>query len=97
MDAFQQLDIIAEVSVSLLGFVAIFLALSRDDGRFSEADRHFVQAIVLSAAIAAIGSLLPRSAAQLLDEESAWLVSALAAAMIGTAAIFVSLSAVRTV
>jgi len=44
--AFDQLDLVAEIAAALLGFIAVFLALSKSDGRFSESDRHFIQALV---------------------------------------------------
>ena len=54
MEPFDQLDLVAEIAAALLGFIAIFLALSKKDGRFTESDRHFIQAFVFSASIAII-------------------------------------------
>lgn len=59
MDEFEHLGLIAEISVALLGFVAIFLALSRKDGRFTESDQHFIQALVLGAALAIVLAMAP--------------------------------------
>jgi hypothetical protein len=61
LEAFKQLDLVAAIAATLLGFIAVFLALSNKDGRFSEADRHFVQALVTTSALAIVLSLAPRS------------------------------------
>jgi hypothetical protein len=42
LDAFDQLNLVAEIAAALIGFIAVFLALSKTDGRFSESDRHFI-------------------------------------------------------
>ena len=47
MNELELLGLIAEIAATLLGFIAVFLALSNEEGRFSAADRHFIQAIVL--------------------------------------------------
>ena len=52
MEAYDQLDLVAQIAAALLGFIAIFLALYRKDGRFAQSDRHFIQALVMSASIA---------------------------------------------
>ena len=39
-EALDQLDLIAQIAVALLGFIAIFLALPGPDGRFAQSDRH---------------------------------------------------------
>ena len=57
MEAFDQLALIAEIAVALLGFLAVFIALSNKEGRFAESDRHFIQALVLCAALTIILSL----------------------------------------
>ncbi len=59
MSEFDQLSLLAEVSAGLLGFVAVFLALSRGDGRFTPSDRHFVQALVINSAYVLICALTP--------------------------------------
>lgn len=61
MEAFDQLELITEVSATLLGFVAVFLALSNNKGRFDESDRHFVQALVLCSTCCIVAGLTPRA------------------------------------
>jgi hypothetical protein len=72
LEAFDQLDLVAEIAIALLGFVAIFLALSRADGRFAESDRHFIQALVLGSALAIILALAPRSIILFVTDASVW-------------------------
>jgi hypothetical protein len=51
---------LAEISTTLLGFIAVFLVLSKGDGRFEEADRHFIMGLVLSAVMIVILALTPQ-------------------------------------
>ena len=74
MDAFNQLELIAEISATLLGFVAIFLALSNKEGRFSESDRHFVQGLVLCSTSCIVVGIAPR-ALSLFLESTLWTYS----------------------
>jgi len=83
VDTFSQLDTVAQIAAALLGFFAVFIALSKSDGRFSESDRHFIQAIVLSATLAIILSLLPRALSLHFSEQFVWTVSAIAAIVLG--------------
>lgn len=46
MQQFDQLDLVAEIAVALPGFIAIFPALSKTDGRSAESDRHIGQPAV---------------------------------------------------
>ena len=73
-DAFEHLGLVAEISATILGFIAVFLAVSRSDGKFSAADRHFVQALVLSSAFAVVFALMP-SALSYFIEDGLWRTS----------------------
>lgn len=84
LEAFDQLDLVAEIAAALLGFVAIFLALSKTDGRFSESDRHFVQALVTTSALAIILSLAPRSISLFTSDEKAWYAATILAITMGS-------------
>ncbi len=77
MSEFDQLNLVAEIAAALLGFIAIFIALSRSDGRFAESDRHFIQAMVTSAALAIVLALAPRTLALFLAEAQAWRIAAM--------------------
>ena len=79
MEAFDQLDLVAEIAAALIGFVAVFLALSKKDGRFAESDRHFIQALVMVASITIILSLAPRSISLFTDSANAWFASTILA------------------
>jgi hypothetical protein len=79
LDAFDQLDLVAAIAATLIGFVAVFLALSKTDGRFSESDRHFIQALVMVASISIILSLTPRSISLFTDGANAWFASTILA------------------
>lgn len=74
MEVFNQLELITEISATLLGFVAVFLALSNKDGRFRESDRHFVQALVLNSSYCIVLGLAPR-ALSFLFESTFWVLS----------------------
>jgi len=79
LEAFDQLNLVAEIAAALLGFVAVFLALSKKDGRFSESDRHFIQALVMVSSIAIILSLAPRSLSLFTGGVNAWFASTILA------------------
>ena len=87
MQAFDQLNLVAEVAAALLGFIAVFLALSRADGRFSQSDRHFIQALVMTAATAIILAMAPRSISLFLGDEVVWYVASILAITLGTLAV----------
>ena len=72
MNAIDQLYLVAEISETILGFIAVFIALSKNDGRFSEADRHFIQALVLASAIAIVLGLTPTTLMNYYDEDLSW-------------------------
>ena len=81
-DAFEHLGLVAEISATILGLIAVFLAISRSDGKFSAADRHFVQALVLSSAFAVVFALLP-SALSFYLTEGVWRASFIIAGFFG--------------
>lgn len=83
MDAFDQLALLAEISVSLLGFIAVFLVLSNREGRFAESDRHFIQALVVSASVAIVSALLPRGLNFFVVGDALWMISLIVMATIG--------------
>ncbi len=84
MEAFDQLDMVAEIAAVLLGFIAVFLALSKKDGRFSESDRHFIQALVTTAALAIIFSLTPRALSLFTADANVWYAATILAISIGS-------------
>jgi hypothetical protein len=87
VEPFDQLDLVAEIAAALLGFIAIFLALSKKDGRFTESDRHFIQAFVFSASIAIILAIVPRAISLYGADEVAWVGASVLALCIGSLAI----------
>jgi hypothetical protein len=84
LEAFDQLDLVAEIAVALLGFIAVFLALSKTDGRFSESDRHFIQALVMNAALAIILSLTPRAISLFTGGANVWYAATILAVTTGS-------------
>jgi len=71
-DAFDQLALIAEISATFLGFIAVFLILSDKEGRFDESDKHFVQALVLTAAYTIILALTPGALSFIMAGDVLW-------------------------
>ena len=88
MDSFDQLDLIAEIAAALLGFIAIFVALSKTDGRFAKSDRHFIQALVFSASLAIILSIAPRTLSLFGDDSSVWFIATILGLFLGSLVIF---------
>jgi len=84
LEAFDQLDLVAEIAAALLGFIAVFLALSKTDGRFSASDRHFVQALVTTAALAIIFSLTPRVLSLFTADVNVWYAATILAISLGS-------------
>jgi hypothetical protein len=70
------MNLVAEIAAALLGFIAIFLALSRSDGRFAESDRHFIQAMIMSAALAIVLALSPRALSLFFADAQVWRIAA---------------------
>lgn len=89
--AYDQLDLVAEISVALLGFIAIFLALSKTDGRFSASDRHFIQALVINSSLAIVLALAPRSIGLFIADVSIWYVASILALVLGFLAMVLQL------
>ncbi len=89
--AYDQLDLVAEISVALLGFIAIFLALSKTDGRFSASDRHFIQALVINSSLAIVLALAPRSIGLFSADVSIWYVASILALVLGSLAMVLQL------
>lgn len=87
VEAFDQLALTAEISVSLLGFIAVFLVLSTKEGRFAESDRHFIQALVISSSVAIFAALLPRGLSFFFLGEVLWMTSLIVMAVVGTMAL----------
>lgn len=83
MEPFDQLDLVAEIAAALLGFIAVFLALSRADGRFAESDRHFIQALVLNSTLAIILAIAPRPFSLFVPESSVWYAATILALGLG--------------
>ena len=88
LDAFDQLDLVAEISATLLGFIAVFLALSKGDGRFSASDRHFIQALVLSSVLAIVLALAPRSISLFIVGDAIWDISLIVGIVLGSLTMF---------
>ena len=84
MAEFDQLDLVAEIAAALLGFIAIFLALSKSDGRFSESDRHFIQALVMTAALAIVLAIAPRALSLFTTGVSVWYAPSILAIILGS-------------
>jgi hypothetical protein len=84
-DAFDQLALIAEISATFLGFIAVFLILSDKEGRFHESDKHFVQALVLTAAYTIILALTPGALSFIMAGDVLWTSSLGIAAALGMA------------
>ena len=84
-DAFDQLALIAEISATFLGFIAVFLILSGKEGRFHESDKHFVQALVLAAAYSIILALTPGALSFIMAGDVLWTLSLGIAAVLGVA------------
>ena len=72
MNPYVQLGLVAEISATYLGFIAVFIIFSRDDGRFAESDKHFVQGLVITATSAIVFALLPRVLVNFLPEQQVW-------------------------
>jgi len=83
VDAFSHLAVIAQVSATLLGFVAVFIVLSNKNGRFSQSDRHFIQAMILSASYAFFLALMPGMLSYFFSGSMMWVPSLAAAATVG--------------
>lgn len=61
MEASDQLVLLAELGIAYAGFLAIFLAFTRQQGVFSAADEVRVRAMILSSFLAVFGAVAPLS------------------------------------
>lgn len=73
--AHDTLDLMAAVSATLLGFVAVFLALTNREDRFDPSDRHFVQAFVTTSVLAIVLAISPRILSLHFCSEVVWPVA----------------------
>lgn len=72
MDPFTQLGLIATIAATYSGFIAVFIAFTKD-GRFEKADGHFVQAMVLGTIGVIVLALTPPVLAQMMPPGEMWL------------------------
>ncbi len=61
MEASDQLVLLAELGIAYAGFLAIFLAFTRQQGAFSAPDEVRVRAMILSSFLAVFGAVAPLS------------------------------------
>lgn len=83
MEQLIHLGLLAELSVALIGFIAIFSVFARTDGRFNASDRHFVQAMVLDCVLVAVLAVVPRILWTIVDPETTWNISLHIGAFLG--------------
>lgn len=74
MNAFDQLGDLAGIAATYSGFIAVFIAFTRD-GRFAAADAHFVQAMVLATLFTLLCALSPRVLSLLLPDAQLWMIA----------------------
>ena len=91
IDPFDYLTFLAEVSVTLIGFIAVFVVLSNKEGRFDPSDRHFIQAMVVAASLSIITAIAPSSMSFFVPEKSLWTAASLAAMAVGLPVIVLQL------
>lgn len=73
MDPFAQLGLLATIAATYSGFIAVFIAFTKD-GRFESADGHFVQAMVLGTIGVIVMSLTPPVLSLMMPPDQVWLV-----------------------
>ena len=83
-DVFSLLDLLAELSIALLGFIAVFSVFARQDGKFSAADKHFVQAMVFDSVSVTGFAILANFLKAALEPAQLWFVCAVAFVIVGT-------------
>ncbi|MFN3230940.1 MAG: hypothetical protein ACE363_02135 [Alphaproteobacteria bacterium] len=91
LDRFEQLRFLAEISATLLGFIAVFLILSNQRGRFSESDRHFVQAMISSGSMAVLAAIIPSGLSLFVTGDLLWTIALALAATLAVPAMFLQL------
>jgi len=88
---FECLTFLAEVSVTLIGFIAVFLVISNKEGRFDAADRHFVQAMVVAASFSILLAIAPASLSFFVPEGLLWTAATFVGVAIGLPMIILQL------
>src|SRR5262249_20286835 len=71
MDALSQLGLLASIAATYSGFIAVFIAFTRD-GRFEAADGRFVQAMVLGTVGVIVMALMPPILALMMPRPQVW-------------------------
>ena len=85
LNIFDQLTVLAQIGATLLGFVAVFLVIVNRSRKFGEADRHFLQALVLSGFFVIVMSLVPGALSYHMPVERVWEVSLAIGVIVGAA------------
>ena len=83
-NAFSLLGLLAELSIALLGFIAVFSVFSRRDGKFSAADKHFIQAMVLDSVTVTGFAITAHFLRLAIHPEQLWFVCATGFVIVGT-------------
>jgi len=73
MDPLAQLGLLATVAATYSGFIAVFIAFTKD-GRFESADAHFIQAMVLGTIGVMVMALAPPVLSMMMPLERMWFV-----------------------
>lgn len=84
MNPFIHLGLIAEIAATYLGFIAVFIVFSRDDGRFADSDKHFIQGLVITSTAVIAFALMPRVLVQFFPEPDTWSLSLNVVMVLGT-------------
>ncbi len=82
MDPLTQLGLLATIAATYSGFIAVFMAFTRD-GRFESSDGHFVQAMVLGTIGVIVMSLAPPVLVLLMPADRMWFAMTLFAILGG--------------
>ena len=95
-NVFSLLGLLAELSIALLGFIAVFSVFSRRDGKFSAADKHFIQAMVLDSVTVTGFAITAHLLRLAIHPEQLWFVCAIGFVVVGTfIMIFIALDQAR--
>ena len=76
MDPLAQLGLLATVAATYSGFIAVFIAFTKD-GRFESADAHFIQAMVLGTIGVMVMALAPPVLSMMMPLDRMWFVMAI--------------------
>jgi len=82
MDPLAQLGLLATVAATYSGFIAVFIAFTKD-GRFESADAHFIQAMVLGTIGVMVMALAPPVLSMMMPLERMWFVMSIFAILGG--------------